>query len=252
MREAKSRGRKRYSLEIKKKAIWLRKGGRTHREIEKELAISTGSAYLWTKGITLTKEQKEAIQRRRGKKIYTPEYRKRISEQVRKRHLTHPISKYTKENLLEKIKDFHKRNGRMPLKREFNMHHEFKRHFKSWNSAIREAGFKPNPELFAHKFTAKDGHRCDSFTEKVIDDWLYRNKIPHQRNFPYQKTRMTADFLLPNNRIVEFFGLAGEQKVYDKIISRKRDLAKRLHLHLIEVYPKDIYPQNHLKRLLSI
>jgi hypothetical protein len=35
------------------------------------------------------------------------------------------------------------------------------------------------------KYIAKDGHKCDSFAEKIIDDWLYSNNVEHQRNIPY-------------------------------------------------------------------
>ena len=71
--------------------------------------------------------------------------------------------KYARDDLLRKITDFYAKNGRIPLKREFNMHREYKSRFGSWNSAIRAAGFEPNPELFAHKFKVNDGHPCDSF-----------------------------------------------------------------------------------------
>ena len=238
--------------EVHEKAKALRKKSFTHREIAKKLNISIGSAYLWTDGITLSEEHKRKIQKRRDAKVFTKEYREQLSK-IAKNRLIHPAEKYTEAMLLEKIKSFYERFGRMPLKREFNMHREYKKRFGSWNAAIRKAGFQPNPELFAHKFIAHDGHKCDSFTEKIIDDWLYNRKIPHKRHVPYKGvTRMTADFHIKPNIFLEFFGLAGEQKAYDKIIIKKRQLAQAQKMKLLELYPQDIYPVNKLKKILKV
>jgi hypothetical protein len=53
------------------------------------------------------------------------------------------------------------------------------------------------------------------------------------------------------NIFIEFFGLAGVQKAYDKNIEKKRLLAKELGYRLIETYPNDIYPKNKLPALLK-
>lgn len=153
------------------------------------------SASLWTKDITISEEQKRAIQQRKRKAVFTEERRKELRKSAVV-NLVPYLEKYTTDGLIEKINGFYKNHGRIPLKREFNMYHEYKRRFGSWNKAVRLAGFDPNPELFSHKFKAIDGHRCDSFTEKIIDDWLYNQRIKHERNFKYGKTKMTADFLL--------------------------------------------------------
>lgn len=130
------------------------------------------------------------------------------------------------------------------------MHREYSRRFGSWNHAIRLAGFTPNPELFAHKFVAKDGHKCDSFTEKIIDDWLTQHRIGHERRIPYPGTRMTADFSLGPKLVLEFFGLAGVQRKYDALVAKKRKLCRARNIRLLEVYPKDIFPKNHLAEVL--
>ena len=132
------------------------------------------------------------------------------------------------------------------------MYHEYKRIFGSWNKAIRLAGFKSNPVLFAYKFKAKDGHFCDSFTEKIIDDWLYDQKIAHKRNFKYGSTKMTGDFFILPNKIIEFFGLAGVQNIYDKHIEAKRKFCKKASMDLIEIYPNDIFPINLLNELINL
>ena len=158
--------------------------------------------------------------------------------------------KYSDEDLLDKIRDFYTQNGRIPLKREFNALRIYTIRFGSWNKAVKKAGFETNPVLFSKRFVANDGHVCDSFTERIIDNWLSANNITHERNTRYGKTKFTADFKIGSDIFIEFFGLAGVQKTYDKNIEKKRLLAKEMNCRLIEIYPNDIYPENKLSVLL--
>lgn len=122
--------------------------------------------------------------------------------------------------------------------------------FGTWNKAVEAAGFNPNPVLFAEKHIANDGHKCDSVAEKIIDDWFYTRKIKHKRRVPYpEDSSLTADFVTENNWI-EFFGLAGEIKEYDKLLKRKQMLSKKYKLQLIEIYPKDLFPVNRLSEII--
>ena len=160
--------------------------------------------------------------------------------------------KYSDEELINKIRDFYTQNGRIPLKREFNALRIYRVRFGSWNNAVKKAGFDTNPVLFSKRFVASDGHICDSFTERIIDDWLSANNIVHERNVRYGATKFTADFKIGSNVFIEFFGLAGVQKTYDKNIEKKRLLAKEMGYRLIEIYPDDIYPKNKLPAKLSV
>ncbi|OYV63323.1 MAG: hypothetical protein B7X03_02340, partial [Parcubacteria group bacterium 21-58-10] len=65
------------------------------------------------------------------------------------------------------------------------------------------------------------------------------------------KAKFTTDFKIDPDIFVEFFGLAGVQKTYDKNIQKKRLLAKEMNYRLIEIYPDDIYPKNKLPILLG-
>lgn len=158
--------------------------------------------------------QKKAIQERRYKPTFTLERRKKLSKLARRNFSKFWGKPYSKEELLDKIRKFYFKHERIPLKREFNMYREYQQHFGSWNNAIKLAGFEPNPVVFSKKFIAKDGHVCDSFAEKIIDDWLSYYCIKHKKNFPYKNTKMTADFKV-GNFLIEYFGLAGEMKSYD-------------------------------------
>lgn len=105
--------------------------------------------------------------------------------------------------------------------------------------------------MFAKKFIANDGHRCDSLAEKIIDDWFYSRKIKHQVNVPYPGgDGLTVDFLV-ENRWVEFFGLSGELKKYDELKEKKIKIAKKHKLNLIEIYPHHLFPKNKLDELLG-
>ncbi len=244
MKIAKHRNGVRYSTFVHKKARELRAKGKTHREISKKLGISLGSADVWTRGTILSPQQKREIQMRRNQHVWTEKDRNLAVHRLKPFWI---LRKYTREELLGRITTFYKDNGRIPLKREFNSFNAFKNEFGSWNKAIVDAGFDPNPVLFAKKFTAGDGHSCDSFTERIIDDWLIKNNIAHERHWHYGDTKMTADFFIQPNIIIEFFGLAGVQKKYDAILEKKREFCIENNLRLIEIYPKDIFPVNTLK-----
>ncbi len=156
----------------------------------------------------------------------------------------------SKEDILEQIREFYQANGRIPLKREFEHYKAARGRFGTWNKAVKAAGFNPNPVIFAKKWTANDGHRCDSLAEKIIDDWLYARKIPHDVHVPYGVDRMTADFEV-NGTLIEFLGLAGQLQSYDALIERKRRLWEQQKLNVIQVLPNDLFPENKLSQVLE-
>ena len=105
--------------------------------------------------------------------------------------------------------------------------------------------------MFAKKHKAKDGDICDSLAEKIIDDYLSRRKIIHERNFPYPEGGYTADFKV-GNQLIEYFGLSGGHKRYDELKKIKQNLAKKYRLKVIEIYPKNLYSKNGLEKLLKV
>ena len=105
--------------------------------------------------------------------------------------------------------------------------------------------------MFAKKYIADDGHKCDSFAEKIIDDWLYCRDIKHQRNIPYPNSPYTVDFLI-KGKFVEFLGLNGELQKYDKNTKLKEKLARKYRLKLIKIFPNDLFPINRLSEIIRI
>ncbi|MFA6420595.1 MAG: hypothetical protein WCW13_07365 [archaeon] len=157
----------------------------------------------------------------------------------------------TTKEILIWIKRFYKLNSRIPLKRECVHYYATRNRFGTWNNAITAAGYDPNPVMFAKKYIAKDGHKCDSLSEKIVDDWMFRRNVKHERSVPYPgHEQFTADFVV-NKYWIEFFGLSGESKRYDFLKRKKIRIAKKLGLNLIKIYPKDLYPKGNLNKVLS-
>lgn len=148
------------------------------------------------------------------------------------------------KDIIVLIQKFFVENGRIPFRNEFTHARAARFRFGTWNNAIKAAGFKTNPVMFAKKYIANDGDKCDSLAEKIIDDWLNARKIKHLRNFHYPGNEgFTVDFKV-GDFWIEFFGLSGQLRRYDQLKRRKLKLAKKYKLNLIQIYPKDIFPLN--------
>ncbi len=239
---------KKYPPLLKKHARQLRLKGYTHREIRSLLKISLGSAYEWTKGISLTATQKRAIQKRKNHGSYSLTRREKLRQLALKSLKPYWKPTPSTKELLIRIINFYNYNRRIPFKREFNStYREYKEKFGSWNNAIKLAGFQTNPVKFARKYYSADGHLCDSLAEKIIDEYLFRHKIIHEKNIPYPENyKLTTDFKV-NNVFIEYFGLANEIKGYDQTIKRKRIICKKYHITLLEIYPRDLFSKNKLR-----
>ena len=161
-----------------------------------------------------------------------------------------PTLKISVSQIIGELKKFNKENNRIPYKKEYKHTKAARSRFGTWNKAIIAAGLKPNPVKFANKYIANDGHRCDSLSEKIIDDWLFAKGIKHEIKVPYNYQRMTADFRI-GNTYIEFFGLAGKIKSYDNLLKKKQALWKEKNLRAISIYPSDLFPKNNLEKIFN-
>lgn len=153
-------------------------------------------------------------------------------------------------DVIAAIRGFFAEYTRIPVKKEmWGLYRKARKAFGTWNKAIKAAGYEPNPVLFAKKYIANDGHRCDSLAEKIIDDWLSARNIPHEINVPYEGTLMTADFKV-DGVLIEFLGLTGEVGKYDQLLEKKKKLWEERHLEVIAIYPGDLFPESQLNRVL--
>ncbi|TSC56880.1 MAG: hypothetical protein Greene071421_390 [Parcubacteria group bacterium Greene0714_21] len=167
---------------------------------------------------------------------------------------------YTPEQLIKLLKQTASEMQRTPAKRDVRtLAERCITTFGSWNKAIQTAGFIPNrshDNRMYKRVNAKaiDGHVCDSISELLIDNWLDKNNILHERDAYYPTTHHKADWkIFAKNKelFVEYFGLANDSPRYDRSIREKEMLCKKYNIHLIGIYPKDIYPKNYLESSLK-
>ena len=109
---------------------------------------------------------------------------------------------------------------------------------------------------------ARDGHTCDSYSEIIIDDFLFSNKIDHRRdvqlNFGNVKCR--PDFILNNGYLIEVLmtdyrerGHKGRHKYYIGRYLKKKKAYLENHFKVIEIFPKDLIDKTLLdKKLITI
>lgn len=167
---------------------------------------------------------------------------------------------YTSEQLIDIIKHFAQKLERVPARREMEgIVKSCIKFFGSWNKAVQAAGLTPNRShdnrMYKRVNTkAIDGHLCDSVSELLIDNWLHKNNILHEKDAHYPETHHKADWKIfaKNKKVfVEYFGLANDSPRYDRSIREKRVLCKKYNISLIGIYPKDIYPKNYLENNLK-
>jgi len=125
------------------------------------------------------------------------------------------------------------------------------RFFGSWNKTMKSLGIPPNTKwLVRGRIPCKDGHIADSISEKIVDDWLFKHDIDHDRRKQYPEGRYNCDFFLTGSNIwVEYFGLLGDHKDYDATVEIKREMAKRFGFTLLEIVSSDLYPENKLANI---
>ncbi|MEK9135307.1 MAG: hypothetical protein AAB451_03375 [Patescibacteria group bacterium] len=167
---------------------------------------------------------------------------------------------YTPKDLLGIIRNAVQKLKRTPARRELkNINDSCRKVFGSWNNAVLAAGFTPNRSHDNRMYKradakAFDGHLCDSISELLIDNWLYKNNIPHERDAHYPETHHKADWeiSLGSQKIfVEYFGLANDSPRYDRAVKEKMGLCNKHKISLISIYPKDIYPKIFLEENLK-
>lgn len=164
---------------------------------------------------------------------------------------------YQSDDLIKRLHVLSNKLGRSPAKRELGpIAYNCIRTFGSWNKASLAAGLVPHRSDSQRMFkrtntTALDGHKCDSISEAIVDNWLSKNGVPHVRNARYPNTGHKADWAVESKIFIEYFGLANDSPRYDESICEKRKLCKKHRIKLIEIYPKDLYPVSKLEDRLS-
>jgi hypothetical protein len=157
------------------------------------------------------------------------------------------------------MQDFYIKKGRIPLHMEFSTNPDYPPPstycdiFGSWNEAIQLAGFVPNPASLGKIVVAKDGHKCRSFAEKLVDDWLSDHDVKHEKEVYYPNSRLRADWLVKGTYI-EYLGISIRHNnrlslSYKDTIFQKRTLCHEYGLFLIELYPNNLTNLDDLLRV---
>ncbi len=164
---------------------------------------------------------------------------------------------HSSEELLYLIKKLSRKLNRVPTRRDAGeLSFQCMRVFGSWNDTLKRLGMQPyrsheNRMYRRTRTIAQDGHRCDSVSEALIDNWMTENNIVHEKDLHYPTINHKADWRLQSNVFVEYFGLANDSPRYDRSILEKRKICKRLGITLVELYPNDLYPDIFLDNKLS-
>lgn len=162
----------------------------------------------------------------------------------------------TKEEAIKAIQIIAEKENHTPSSKQVSrkLHHAIKKYFKSWNEGMKELGLEPNTQWMIRKnFACADGHKADSISEKIIDDWFNENNLKHERWKNYPEGKYTCDFYLVDYDIwVEYFGLINEHRDYDLTVEKKRELIQKHNLKFIEIKPENLYPENKLDEIKNI
>lgn len=97
-----------------------------------------------------------------------------------------------------------------------------------------------NRQTFGRISISEDGHKVKSGMELEVDNWLFRNRIPHIYEKRLGETLMRCDFFLPEqNMYIEVAGL--NTKKYISNFNKKMKLYKSLGIgnNLLIILPKD-------------
>ena len=124
--------------------------------------------------------------------------------------------------------------------------------YSSWLNVLVEAGVLTRNILKTprgYMCLAEDGHLCRSLGEKNIDDWLYSNGIPHEREVRYPGSKaFRADWKV-GEYFIEYWGLKGQED-YDEKMEIKKKLAQKYGISLISITPMELpFLDSKLKKL---
>ena len=155
------------------------------------------------------------------------------------------LCKYCSKEFLVENREINRGNGRIPLHEEFNSNPRYpspdtyKVAFGSWDRAIEEAGFNPNDSSWGFVSLAKDGHRCYSLAEKIIDNWLAEHSISHEKEAFCPASLRRADWRVGDERDfcegVKFLHMSIQFLRNKKAHTPARELDKNLAIHYISL-----------------
>ncbi len=153
---------------------------------------------------------------------------------------------WTKELIIEKIKEFYKINQRIPSLIEFDELDEYPssstiyRYFSSWDNAIIESGYIPevnNNNKYGIPTIALDNIKYRSKAEAYfVNNFLY-NQYRYIYELKYTNSNKLYDFYLPDlDLYIEITGGLKPEVIKEKIEINKQENKKLLVIHIEDMY----------------
>lgn len=161
-----------------------------------------------------------------------------------------PHNKWSKESLINNIKEFVRLENRIPQSCEIQPAESIYRHnFGSWNKAIKAAGFIPSTnDGYGNRTFAKDGILYRSKAEAYfVDNFLY-SKYSYEYERKYDNHNKYYDFYLPELDL--YIELDGE--IRPQVIDEKIEINKKENKNLLVIKTKDIYNKKDLNEFISV
>ena len=83
---------------------------------------------------------------------------------------------------------------------------------------------------------AEDGHLCDSYSESIIDNFLYNNNVKHSTQVMYPNSKLKCDFNI-ENVFIEYTGFKNSfvKEKYASTLQIKKDICLNENLIFIEI-----------------
>ena len=105
--------------------------------------------------------------------------------------------------------------------------------------------FRPLRREYGRPSVTLRGEVVRSYSEKVIADWLFRRGIRYDYERPVFDSRGrrvgVPDFYLPDYGVyVEYWGLVGADRGYEKRMARKIERYLRSGVRVVSLYPGDL------------
>lgn len=131
--------------------------------------------------------------------------------------------------------------------------HKIRKYFISFTEFLICCGIECSIS-FKHKYTALDGHICDSYGEAIIDDLLYKNNIEHEVHTLYPNSNYITDFKINDNLYIEYTSSKFMQNngTYLKHLEDKYKIAKENNIVLLEISDTSEKSINDLLTKLSL
>ena len=151
---------------------------------------------------------------------------------------------WSNEEIIKAIQDFVDVTGKIPGIRDFGSnnpkypnHDTVKVRFKTWNNAIKAAGFEPNISDFGVSTKGLDGHIYRSKAEAYFADSYLWNKYEYIIEPKYPNSNWRYDWYIPSlDLYIELDGEIRPERTKEKI-----ELNKLLGRNCKFVKTKDMY-----------